>query len=102
MSEPWTKIVVGALAGAAWNGASLWCFAQLVQAWVGPRPSRRRAIGWLLVKFPVLYAMIFLMLWSGRVSWVGFSVGFSIVLVAAIGWLWWNTTFRNSRISSAC
>ena len=102
MSESWARLLVGVLAGGAWNLASLWCLTQLVRAWLGPQPSRRRAIIWLAVKFPLLYAAIFLMFHRGMVSIVGFSIGFSVVLMAAIGWLWWKTTFRNCRISSRC
>jgi len=91
MSEPWSSVLLGVLAGGAWNLASLWCLTQLVRAWLGPQPSRRRAIVWLAVKFPLLYAAIFLIFHRGMVSIVGFSIGFSVVLMVAIGWLWWKT-----------
>ena len=102
MSEPWTTIAVGAAAGAAWNVASLWCLAQLLHAWLGPAPSTRRAVVWLVVKFPLLYGLTFVMLWHQAISVVGFGIGFSVVLVAAIGGWWWKAAFRNSRTSSAC
>ena len=90
MSEPWSSVLLGVLAGGAWNLASLWCLRQLVRAWLGPQPSRPRVIGWLLVKFPFLYYLIFLMLRSGVVSSVGFGIGFSVVLAAAMGGLLWR------------
>jgi hypothetical protein len=35
--------------------------------------------------------MTFLMLQSGRISLVGFGIGFSVVLFGAIGVLWWKS-----------
>ena len=102
MSEPWTTLAIGVAAGVAWNGASLWCLTQLLRAWLGPQPSRRRAIIWVVVKFPLLYALTFFLLRNAKVSIVGFGIGFSVVLFAAIGVLWWKAAFRNSRTSSAC
>ena len=78
-----TNLAVGLLTGAAWNGANLWCLRRLLAAWLGPRRSTRRAVGWLLVKFPLLYALAFVLLRRG-VSLVGFSVGFTLVLAAVI------------------
>ncbi len=78
---------LGLLAGGAWSLASLWCLVHLLDAWLGPKPSRRRAIGWLLVKFPLLYLALFLLLYSSRVSVAGFGVGFTLVLAVALGGL---------------
>lgn len=97
MRESWMRLIVGVLAGGAWNLASLWCLTQLVRAWLGPRPSRRRALIWLVVKFPLLYAATVLMCYKGMVSIVGFSIGFSVVLAASIVWLWW----RAQRMATA-
>ena len=79
----------GVLAGGGWNLASLWCLAQLLAAWLGPQPtepapSRRRAIVWLSVKFPLLYLAAFALLRQPGLSLIGFSVGFSLVLVIAV------------------
>lgn len=83
MNDHW----LGALAGALWNLASVWCLIQLLQAWMGPHPSRRRALLWLLVKFPLLYLLVFVLLRHPAISIVGFGVGFSLVLVIMVGWL---------------
>ena len=74
-------------AGALWNGASLFCLRQLLRAWLGPQPSTRRAIAWVLVKFPLLYVLILFLFRSPGLSIVGFSLGFSVVLAAAIALL---------------
>lgn len=71
-------------AGAGWNLASLFCLRQLLRAWLGKRPSQRRAIAWVLVKFPLLYALIVFLFRSTWLSVIGFSVGFSVVLGAAM------------------
>ena len=74
----------GVLAGGLWNLASLWCLSQLLAAWLGPQPSRRRAILWLSVKFPLLYLAAFALLRQPGLSLIGFGVGFSLVLVIAV------------------
>ena len=79
------KVGVGIFAGGTWNMASLWCLARLLSAWLGPAASRRRVIGWLLVKFPLLYLVVFTLLRHPAVSLVGFGIGFTIVLVVALG-----------------
>lgn len=73
-------------AGGAWNLASLWCLGQLLQAWLGPQPSRRRVIGWLLVKFPLLYLLAFGVIRSPLIAPEGFGAGFTVVLAAVVGW----------------
>ena len=106
-----TSLVAGLAAGAAWSTANLWCLTRLLRAWLGPQPSTRRAIawshhppgfaaseppqrgspsanwqvvGWLLVKFPLLYGTAVGLLWARAVSLIGFSLGFSLVLLAAL------------------
>ena len=79
--------VLGVLAGATWNLASLWCLTRLLRAWLGPQPSRRRVLLWLLVKFPLLYLLVFLLLRQPAISVVGFGVGFSLALLVVVGWL---------------
>lgn len=71
-------------AGAAWNLASLFCLRQLLRAWLGPQPSQRRAVAWVLVKFPLLYALVVFFFRSPQLSIVGFSLGFSVVLAVAM------------------
>jgi hypothetical protein len=78
-----SNIALGIAAGALWNLASLWCLARLLKAWLGPTPSTRRVVGWLLVKFPLLYTLIVLLFQVPSLSLAGFGVGFSLVLIAA-------------------
>jgi len=80
-----SALIAGVLAGAAWNLASLWCLSRMLAAWLGPRRSSRRALGWLLVKFPLLYVLAFVMLRSGSVSLVGFGIGFGAWEIAPFG-----------------
>jgi len=77
---------LGVAAGVAWNLASFWCLARLLQAWLGPRPSTRRAVAWLLLKFPLLYGAAVLLLRSPSLSILGFGVGFTLILLLAVGW----------------
>lgn len=82
------RFALGMVAGMWWNVASLWCLTRLLAAWLGPHPSRRRAIGWLLVKFPLLYAVVLVLLRAPSVSSLGFGVGFSaglLLLMVALG-----------------
>jgi hypothetical protein len=76
----------GVLAGGIWNLASLWCLVHLLNAWLGPHPSRRRAIAWLVLKFPLLYLLAAGVLLHQRVSVVGFGLGFTVVLLVIVGW----------------
>ena len=80
------QVALGILAGGCWNLASLWCLTQLLNAWLGPHPSQRRAIGWLLVKFPLLYVLVFTILRRPGLSLLGFGIGFTIVLLTAVAW----------------
>ena len=77
---------LGVVTGGAWNLAGLWCLARLLAAWLGPTPSRRRAIGWVLLKFPLLYLVLFSVLSHAMVSAMGFGAGFSLVLLIILGW----------------
>ncbi len=86
-----SRLAFGVLAGGLWNLTSLWCLAQLLRAWLGPKPSQRRAIGWLLVKFPFLYVGIFFLMRHPAVSLLGFGIGFTVVLVVAVGVLAFQT-----------
>ena len=80
------RAAAGALAGGLWNLASLWCLIRLLGAWLGPQPSQRHVVGWLVVKFPLLYLGVFLLLRSSSISLIGFGIGFSLILIGAIGW----------------
>ena len=75
---------LGILAGGLWNLLSLWCLVRLLNAWVGPQRSTRRALGWLLVKFPLLYALLFVAFRHQAISLVGFGIGFTLVLCVAL------------------
>ena len=82
-----TNLLLSAAAGAAWNAASLFCLARLLRAWLGPQPSRRRVAGWLLVKCLLLYPLVVLILRHPAISCAAFGVGFTLVLIAAMGWM---------------
>jgi hypothetical protein len=77
---------LGIIAGSLWNAASLWCLSGLLQAWLGPQPSRRRVIGWLLLKFPLLYLALLGLAGCPEISMVGFGIGCSLVLLIVLGW----------------
>jgi len=79
-------LAISVLAGGAWTVANLWCLTRLLLAWVGPRASRRRVVGWLLIKFPLLYAVAFLLLRLPESSALGFGIGFTLVLFLSLGW----------------
>ena len=76
--------VVGIVSGAGWNLASLWCLSRLLRAWLGPQRSKRRVIAWLLIKFPALYALAFILLQRRLIAPVWFGVGFTAALLAAL------------------
>ncbi len=78
------RTAAGIIVGGAWNLASLWCLTRMLQAWIGPQPSQRRAIIWLLMKFPLLYAAIFFIFQTKIVSFSSFSVGFTLVLLITL------------------
>ena len=81
------RMALGVLAGGAWNLVNLWCLTRLLSSWLGPRRSTKRGIMWLAVKFPLLYLLAFSLLQHPAVSIVGFSVGFSVVLMTAVAFL---------------
>ena len=80
--RPTLSVVVGAL----WALANFWCFAQLLGAWLGPHYSSARVWGWLAVKFPVLYLLAFAAFRYASLSVAGFTVGFTLILAAALIW----------------
>ena len=82
-----SSITMGVLAGGVWNLLSLWWLTRLFAAWLGPKPSQRRVIGWLLLKFPLLYVVAIGLMSSGWISGLAFGVGFTVVLFAAIAGL---------------
>lgn len=75
------RVMTGMLVGGIWNLVSLWCLAKCLGAWLGPEPSAQRAFAWLLTKFPLLYLLAFGIFRTSSVSLIGFSVGFTVVLV---------------------
>ena len=84
------RAAVGVVTGGLWSLANLWCLERLLSAWLRPQPSRRRALGWVLVKFPLLYFIAFMLLRASFMSLVGFGIGFTVVLAVAI----WRFTLR--------
>jgi hypothetical protein len=74
----------GLLAGGVWNLVNLWCLSRLLAAWLGPQRSTARVVRWLVIKFPLLYGVAWLLLSRAWVSMVGFGVGFTLVLLAAL------------------
>jgi hypothetical protein len=97
MSELIVKGAIGLVAGGVWNLASVWSLRRLLGAWLGPSPSRRRALLWLLVKFPLLYLLAVALLRSPQVSSVGFGLGFTLVLIAAIAQVVMQVRSRTAR-----
>ena len=85
MTPTLASFSIGLLAGAAWNLASFWCLRRLLAAWIGPRASQPRAIGWVVAKLAVLYPSAYLMLRHPLVSPIGFGLGFTLVLLAGMG-----------------
>ena len=77
-------LAVGMVAGGVWNLMNLWCLIRALHVWLGSESSRRQAVGWFLVKFPLLYLIAVGVLLARGVSAVGFGIGFSIVLAAAL------------------
>lgn len=71
---------LGMAAGGAWSLASLWCLARLLAAWLSPARSRRRVIGWLLVKLAVLYPLAVVFLQAHPRLAMSFGVGFTLAL----------------------
>ena len=84
MSELLVRGAIGVLAGGAWNLASVWTFGHVLRAWLGPMRSHKRALLWLLVKFPLLYLLAIGLLHNLRVSAIGFGIGFTVVMVAIV------------------
>jgi hypothetical protein len=87
IASAWSpRVGLSVAAGGLWNIANLWCLVRLLDAWLG-QSSKRRAIGWALVKFPVLYGAVFFALSRPGLSVVGFGLGFTLVLLTAIAWM---------------
>ena len=79
-------LALGIAAGGAWSLASLWCLARLLAAWLSPTHSRRRVIGWLLVKLAVLYPLAVAFLLAAPHLAMSFGIGFTVALaVMAVG-----------------
>ena len=77
-------VSVGVLAGGAWNLLNLWSLGQTLSVWLDAHPSRVRSVAWFLVKFPLLYAVAVGLLMTPGVSAMGFGLGFSVTLAAAL------------------
>lgn len=83
----WGPRAVGSvLAGGLWNLASLWCLTRLLGAWL-PRPTsgrRRVVLGWLALKGALLALLIGVILRAPWLSFIGFGIGFTIVLIVIV------------------
>ncbi|MCH8002563.1 MAG: hypothetical protein IIA34_13010 [Proteobacteria bacterium] len=90
---------VGIIAGGLWNLLSLWVLSQLLNAWLGPNHSTRRAVSWIVVKFPLLYLLAFGLIHWSLISIIGFTIGFSIILITAIGTFTVNAMRMNPPLS---
>ncbi len=87
-----TYTALGVLAGCVWNTINLILLVQGLNTWFDmndrrmdyvPR-GRFYKIGLFLAKFPVLYGCAILLLMSPDISKVGFGIGFTIIIVAAM------------------
>ena len=77
-------LALGWVAGTAWNLLNVILLAKLTSLLVKPLRECRWPIGWLLLaKFGGLYPAGIWLLWSGRISLIGFTAGFTAVLMAA-------------------
>ena len=95
------RLGAGVLVGGAWNLASLGCLMRALSAWLGPTPSRRRAVAWLLVKLGGVYPLAWLLLRHPAVSALGFGIGFSLVLVVILAHVVWAARPAARGTSSA-
>ena len=81
----WGPRVVGSiLAGGLWNLASLWCLTRLLGVWLRPDPSRNRLLGWLALKSAWLALLIGAVLRAPWLSFIGFGIGFTIMLIIIV------------------
>ena len=78
------RMVASVLVGGAWNLGSLWCLAQLLRTWLQPAPRRRTAWGWLALKIAWVGALIAVVLRASWLSFIGFGIGLTIVLMVVI------------------
>ena len=87
-------IGTGAIAGAIWNIASLLCLSRLLKAWLGPRPSQRAAIAWVLLKITLLGLVLMIFTRVSTPFVIGFGLGFTAVLAIAI----WRCLLHTRRL----
>jgi len=80
------SMIAGVMAGCAWNLANLWCLSRLLTTMLGPTPARARVTCLLLTKM-ALYGAAFGVLRLPGAPIVGFSIGFTIILAAALIWV---------------
>ncbi len=79
-------MAAGLCAGATWNLVNLTCLAGLLHACITPQSSKRWAIAWFVVKFPLLYAIGYQVLRRPDISILGFGIGFTLMLLLVLGW----------------
>ena len=87
------RVVASMLVGGLWNVGSLWCLSQVLGAWLRPQPDKRRALGWLAVKIAWLAALGAMMLRAPWLSFMGFGIGLTVVLVVVIAGLGLRANF---------
>ena len=92
------RMVASMLAGGLWNLGSLWCLSNLLGVWLPRQGSgnRRQALGWLAAKLAWIGLLVAGVLRASWLSFIGFGVGLTVVLVVIIAGL----GIRANRISS--
>ena len=73
-----------AACGAAWALANFWCFHRVLRVWLSTAPSKRAVLSWFVVKFPLLYGVAVFLLTRPGFSAIGFGIGFTAALAAAM------------------
>lgn len=80
------QCVMGMVSGIVWDLASLGCLSRLLHAWLAPRRAQRRALGWGFAKAVLLGLLVYLFTRVSPSFIMGFGLGFTLVLLAAMGW----------------
>ena len=78
-------LIKAILVGAAWNFLNITLLQRLIALLDGKTSKRRRKMVFLLLaKFGLLYPAGIWLLWTGAVHRIGFAIGFTAVLIAAM------------------
>lgn len=92
----------GFTAGAAWNIINVYLLSQVIINLITPHPSNRK-LGAVagVIKFPVLYAIGYLILRYTNPSVYGIMAGFSLILaiffLKAIGIYYLNVSYQGKK-----